>query len=127
MSKTFEYGAENRWHDQYFARALAVTADGIDTDALAVGAHHGSLCVTLAANGDGVNATELCMSILESDEAAGNFEEKTDGPTLMVSGAFEDGAILARLVLPDCKDFVKMHLEGTLTGKVDVFLNYLAR
>ncbi len=67
------------------------------------------------------------MSILESDEAAGNFEEKTDGPTLMVSGAFEDGAILARLVLPDCKDFVKMHLEGTLTGKVDVFLNYLAR
>lgn len=22
MNKTFGYGAENRWHDQYFARAL---------------------------------------------------------------------------------------------------------
>lgn len=127
MSKTFEYGAENRWHDQYFARALAVTADGVDTDALSVGAHHGALCVTLAANGEGVRATDLCMSIMESYDAAGTFEGKSDGPTVMVSGAFEDGAILAKLVLPDCKDFVKMHLEGALTGKVDVFLNYLAR
>ena len=127
MSKHFEYGAENRWHDQYFARALPVDVSGTDTNALAVGAHHGALCVTLAANGDGVNATDLCMSIKESGDATGTFEEKSDGPTVMVSGAFEDGAILARLVLPDCKDHVKMHLEGTLTGKVDVFLNYLAR
>lgn len=127
MNKTFGYGAENRWHDQYFARALAVAVDGVDTGALSVGAHHGALCVTLAASGDGVSATDLCMSILESDDVAGTFEEKSDGPTVMVSGTFEDGAILAKLVLPDCKDVVKMHLEGTLTGKVDVFLNYLAR
>lgn len=127
MSTQFGYGMESRWHDQYFARDLAVGAGGADTGALPVGAHNGALCVVLAARGQEVSASDLCMSILESDDPAGPFEEKGDGPMVMVSGSFEDGAALARLVLPDCRAHVKMHLEGTLAGAVDVFLTCLAR
>ena len=127
MSTHFGYGLESRWHDQYFARDLAVGAGGVDTDPLSVGAHNGALCVVLAAAGQGVSASDLCMSILAGDDPAGPFEAKGDGPMIMVSGEFEDGAALARLILPDCRNHVKMHLEGALTGGVDVFLTCLAR
>ncbi|MDE7372093.1 MAG: hypothetical protein K2N07_10235 [Desulfovibrio sp.] len=124
----FEYGSENRWHDQYFARGLELTGTTATTDALAVGRHHGSLCVVLAAAGDEVEADALSLSILESDEADGTFTAKADGPVLtLAEGTFNTGDIMAKLVLPDCKDFVKMQLAGGLTGKVDVYLGYLAR
>lgn len=131
----FEYGAENRWHDQYFAKELALAAGegenavaSATTGALAVGQHHGSLCVVLAASADGVEAEELVMSILESDAADGTFAAKADGPAVkLAEGAFGAGDIMAKLVLPDCKDYVKMQLSGGLTGKVDVYLGYLAR
>ena len=130
----FEYGSENRWHDQYFARGLELTAGAegkpgsATTEALAVGKHHGSLCVTLAAAGDEVEADALSLSIMESDEADGTFTAKADGPVLtLAEGTFNTGDIMAKLVLPDCKDFVKMQLAGGLTGKVDVYLGYLAR
>ena len=128
MPHTFEYGKENRWHDQYFARALAVTADGVEGEnPLAVGQHNGALAVSVAASGGTVTAADLCMSILESDTADGPFEPKADGPVIMVSGDFDDGATLAQMGLPNCKRYVKMHLEGGLTGAVDVFMSYLAR
>ena len=124
----FEYGSENRWHDQYFARGLELTGTTGTTDALAVGRHHGSLCVVLAAAGDEVEADALSLSIMESDEADGTFTAKADGPVLtLAEGTFNTGDIMAKLVLPDCKDFVKMQLAGGLTGKVDVYLGYLAR
>lgn len=131
----FEYGAENRWHDQYFAKELALVAGegenaaaSADTDALAVGRHHGSLCVVLAASGDGVKPDDLALSILESEEPDGTFTAKADGPVVtLAEGTFNTGDIMAKLVLPDCKDYVKLHLAGGLTGKVDVYLGYLAR
>lgn len=128
MPHTFEFGRENRWHDQYFARALAVTADGVEGEnALAVGQHHGALAVSVAAAGGAVTATGLAVSIMESDTAEGPFEARADGPVITVSGDFEDGVTLALMGLPDCKRYVKIHLEGTLTGTVDVFMSYLAR
>lgn len=134
MSGSFEYGAGNRWHDQYFARELGLEAGAEGaaatavTDALAVGKHHGALCVILAASGDGVTPDDLTMSILESDDPAGAFALKSDGPMVTIAeGAFSDREVMASLVLPDCKDYVKIRLEGGLTGKVDVYLGYLAR
>ena len=131
---SFAYGAENRWHDQYFAKELelAAGAEGAaataDTEALAVGQHHGSLCVVLAASVDEVEADDLSLSILESDEADGDFTAKADGPVVTIAeGTFDAGDIMAKLVLPDCKDYVKLRLSGGLSGKVDVYLSYLAR
>ena len=128
MSGSFEYGGESRWHDQYFARELELTGTTATTDALAVGKHHGSLCVVLAAAGDEVKADALSLSIMECDEADGTFTAKTDGPVVtLAEGTFNTGDIMAKLVLPDCKDYVKMQLAGGLDGKVDVYLGYLAR
>lgn len=46
----FEYGSENRWHDQYFGKNVTVEADGTECpERLAVGEHHGALAVTVAA------------------------------------------------------------------------------
>lgn len=131
----FEYGSENRWHDQYFAKELALVAgegenatSQATTEALAVGRHHGSLCVVLAASGDAVKPDDLSLGILESDEPDGAFTAKSDGPVVTIAeGTFNAGDIMAKLVLPDCKDYVKLHLAGGLTGKVDVYLSYLAR
>ncbi|MBD5647985.1 MAG: hypothetical protein HDQ89_10405 [Desulfovibrio sp.] len=128
MSGSFEYGAENRWHDQYFARELELTGTTATTEALAVGKHHGSLCVVLAAAGDEVKADALSLSIMECYEADGTFTAKADGPVVtLAEGTFGAGDIMAKLVLPDCKDYVKMQLAGGLDGKVDVYLGYLAR
>ena len=128
MSGSFEYGAENRWHDQYFAKELELTGTAVTTEALAVGKHHGSLCVVLAAAEDEVEASDLALSIMEGDEPEGTFAAKADGPVVTIAeGTFNAGDIMAKLVLPDCKDYVKMQLAGGLDGKVDVYLGYLAR
>ena len=128
MNGSFEYGGENRWHDQYFAKELELTGTTATTDALPVGKHHGSLCVVLAAAGDEVEADALSLSILECEAPDGTFTAKTDGPVVtLAEGTFNTGDIMAKLVLPDCKDYVKMQLAGGLDGKVDVYLGYLAR
>ena len=128
MSGSFEYGAENRWHDQYFAKELELTGTTATTEALAVGKHHGSLCVVLAAAGDEVEADALSLSIMECEAPDGTFTAKADGPVVTIAeGTFNAGDIMAKLVLPDCKDYVKMQLAGGLDGKVDVYLGYLAR
>ena len=128
MSGSFEYGGENRWHDQYFAKELELTGTTATTDALPVGRHHGSLCVVLAAAGDEVEADALSLSIMDCDEADGTFTAKADGPVVtLAEGTFNAGDIMAKLVLPDCKDYVKLQLAGGLDGKVDVYLGYLAR
>ena len=128
MSGSFEYGGENRWHDQYFAKELELTGTTAVTEALPVGKHHGSLCVVLAAAGDEVEADALSLSIMECDEADGTFTAKADGPVVtLAEGTFNTGDIMAKLVLPDCKDYVKLQLAGGLDGKVDVYLGYLAR
>lgn len=128
MSGSFEYGAENRWHDQYFAKELELTGTTATTEALAVGKHHGSLCVVLAAAGDEVEADALSLSIMEGEAPDGTFTAKADGPVVTIAeGTFNAEDIMAKLVLPDCKDYVKMQLAGGLDGKVDVYLGYLAR
>lgn len=124
----FAYGAENRWHDQYFAKELELTGTTATTEALAVGKHHASLCVVLAAAEDEVEASGVALSIMECEEPDGTFTAKADGPVVtLAEGTFSAGDIMAKLVLPDCKDFVKMRLAGGLSGKVDVCLGYLAR
>ncbi len=124
----FGYNETNRWHDQYFGKAVTVAADGTDTEqALAVGAHGGALAVCVAAAGGPADAQDLCLCLLEADTPEGPFEPKADGPTVMVTGTFEDRAPLMEVMLPDCKPYVKVHLEGGLTGTADVFLTYIPR
>nr|WP_296984474.1 hypothetical protein [uncultured Desulfovibrio sp.] len=123
---TFEFGKENRWHDQYFGTDLAVTTDGADTDALAVGQHLGALAITVCANG-AVDATSLELTFKESDTENGTFEAPAAALKLTIAGTFADGQTIGKMLLPDCKSFVKANLKGTATGKVDVFLSYIAR
>lgn len=123
---TFEFGKENRWHDQYFGKGLAVTTDGADTDALTVGEHLGALAITVCANGE-VDATSLELTFKESDDEDGAFVAPENVLTLGMAGEFADGQTIGKLLLPDCKAFVKANLKGTVTGKVDVFLSYIAR
>lgn len=123
---SFEYGKENRWHDQYFAKALAVTDEGVDTDAQQVGTHQGSLAVTLCANGE-VTASGLEVSYKESATEDGVYAAPANVLTLALSGTYADGAVMGKLVLPDCEEYVKVTCKGTVTGKVDVLLSYLAR
>lgn len=123
---TFEFGKENRWHDQYFGKELAITTGGDDTNALAVGQHLGALAITVCANGD-VNATSLELTFKESDTKGGTFAAPAASLKLTIAGEFVDGQTIGKMLLPDCKPFVKANLKGTVTGKVDVFLSYIAR
>lgn len=139
MNKTFEYGAENRWHDQYFEKGIALpgSAGVVCANALAVGQHHGALAVTLVADG-AVSipaAKKLTVTIQGSDAEGGAFADIAGAPEMSVSGgtgattSFGDGETIGKLVLPDMAAFAKIKLttDGAATGKVDVFLNYLAR
>ena len=123
---TFEFGKENRWHDQYFGKNLAITTGGADTDALAVGQHLGALAITVCANG-AVSATSLELTFKESDDEDGTFAAPAATLKLTIAGDFVDGQTIGKMLLPDCKSFVKANLKGTVTGKVDVFLSYIAR
>lgn len=123
---TFEFGKENRWHDQYFGKELAITTSGADTDALAVGQHLGALAITVCANG-AVSATSLELTFKESDDEGGTFAAQAATLKLTIAGDFVDGQTIGKMLLPDCKAFVKANLKGTVTGKVDVFLSYIAR
>lgn len=136
---TFTYDSENRWHDQYFGRDVSMpssTSSVCDT-ALAVGRHHGALAVVIAAKGAvSIPATKtFTVSIQGADTEDGAFADVTGAPEMSVSGGaseavtFADGDIIGRLVLPDMQPYAKIKLttDGAATGKVDVYLGYLAR
>lgn len=139
MSKHFEYGAENRWHDQYFEKGVTLpdSAGVVCANALAVGQHHGALAVTLVADG-AVSipaAKKLIVSVQGSGTENGVFADVASAPEMSVSGGadaaavFADGEVIGKLVLPDMADYarIKLTTDGAATGKVDVFLNYPAR
>lgn len=139
MNKTFGYGAENRWHDQYFEKGVTLpgSASAVCANALAVGQHHGALAVTLVADG-AVSipaAKKLTVTLQGGDTENGAFADVAGAPEMSVSGGagaattFADGEIIGKLVLPDMADYAKVKLttDGAATGKVDVFLKYLAR
>ena len=119
----FEYGSENRWHDQYFGKNVTVEADGTECpERLAVGEHHGALAVTVAAAAAGA-VTNGTITLLDSDQVDCGFAEKEDAPVLTVkSAAPEAGDIIAKMVLPDCKRYVGIKLGGTMPN-CDVFLS----
>ena len=128
MSKHFEYGAENRWHDQYFEKGVTLpdSSGVVCANALAVGQHHGALAVTLVADG-AVSipaAKKLIVSVQGSDTENGVFADGADA-----AAVFADGEVIGKLVLPDMADYarIKLTTDGAATGKVDVFLNYPAR
>lgn len=135
----FEFGSENRWHDQYFGKDVTIpsTASTVCDTPLAVGQHHGALAVTIAAKGAvSIPSTEkLTVTIQGADTEDGSFADIPGAPEMSVSGgasaatAFADGDIIGKLVLPDMQRYAKIKLttDGAATGKVDVFLSYLAR
>ena len=104
---------------------------------LAVGQHHGALAVTIAAKGAvSIPSTKkLTVTIQGADTEDGSFADIPGAPEMSVSGgasaatAFADGDIIGKLVLPDMQRYAKIKLttDGAATGKVDVFLSYLAR
>ena len=68
MSGSFEYGGENRWHDQYFAKELELTGTTAVTEALPVGKHHGSLKTAI---GDIIGVKVIgSYNLPDGDEAA---------------------------------------------------------
>lgn len=124
MSK-FEYGRENRFFDQYFVEAGAAGTHG----PLSVGPLNGAVCVTVAANGT-VTANGSTLKLTGAAKADGTFEDITPSVLLTMTGTYEHGEVLGQLVVPNtAPDFIKAVLTaGTaLTGKVDVYLQYLAR
>ena len=112
----FEFGSENRWHDQYFGKDVTIpsTTSTVCDTPLAVGQHHGALAVTIAAKGAvSIPSTQkLTVTIQGADTEDGSFAD-----------------ITGKLVLPEMKRYAKIKLttDGAATGKVDVFLSYLAR
>lgn len=135
----FEFGSENRWYDQYFGKdvALPSTTSKVCDTPLAVGQHHGSLAVTIAAKGAvSIPSTKkLTLTIQGADTEDGSFADIAGAPEMSISGGasaateFADGDIIGKLVLPDMARYAKIKLttDGAATGKVDVFLSYLAR
>lgn len=134
----FAYGSENRWHDQYFAKAASLaTASFVCADALAVGAHHGALAVAVVAHGavSIAPAKALKLTILGADAEDGEFSEPAGAPEVTVKGgsgaatAFEDGEVVCKLALPDMPRYAKIKVtsDATNAGDVDVILSYLAR
>ena len=135
----FEFGSENRWYDQYFGKdvALPSTTSKVCATPLAVGQHHGSLAVTIAAKGAvSIPSTKkLTVTIQGADTEDGSFADIAGAPEMSISGGtsaateFADGDIMGKLVLPDMARYAKIKLttDGAATGKVDVFLSYLAR
>ncbi|WP_337430840.1 hypothetical protein [Bilophila sp.] len=135
----FEFGSENRWYDQYFGKdvALPSTTSKVCDTPLAVGQHHGSLAVTIAAKGAvSIPSTKkLTVTIQGADTEDGSFADIAGAPEMSISGGtsaateFADGDIMGKLVLPDMARYAKIKLttDGAATGKVDVFLSYLAR
>ena len=135
----FEFGSENRWYDQYFGKdvALPTTTSKVCDTPLAVAQHHGSLAVTIAAKGAvSIPSTKkLTVTIQGADTEDGSFADIAGAPEMSISGGtsaateFADGDIMGKLVLPDMARYAKIKLttDGAATGKVDVFLSYLAR
>ena len=135
----FEFGSENRWYDQYFGKdvALPSTTSKVCDTPLAVGQHHGSLAVTIAAKGAvSIPSTKkLTVTIQGADTEDGSFADIAGAPEMSISGGtsaateFADGDIMGKLVLPEMARYAKIKLttDGAATGKVDVFLSYLAR
>lgn len=123
----FEYGSENRWHDQYFGKNVTVASAGTECpERLAVGEHHGALAVTVAAAAAGT-VTNGTITLLDSEHADCGFAVKDDAPVFTIkSAAPEAGDIIAKMVLPDCKRYVGIKLGGVMPN-CDVFLSYLAR
>lgn len=123
----FEYGSGNRWYDQYFGRDVKVSSGGTECpDRLAVGQHNGALVVCVAATAAGT-VTNGTVTLMDSDEADCGFAVKEDAPVLTVKSAtVEEGDIIARMVLPNCKRYAAIKLGGTMPN-CDVFLSYLAR
>ena len=133
----FEFGSENRWHDQYFGKDVTIpsTTSTVCDTPLAVGQHHGALAVTIAAKGAvSIPSTKkLTVTIQGADTEDGSFADIPGAPEMSVSGgasaapAFAD--VIGKLVLPNMKRYAKIKLttDGAATGKVDVFLSYLAR
>lgn len=124
MSK-FEYGRENRFFDQYFVEDGAAGTYG----PLSVGPLNGAVCVTVAANGP-VTANASTLKLQGADKADGEFDDITPDVMLTMTGSYEHGEVLGQLVVPNtAPDYIKAVLTaGTaLTGKVDVYLQYLAR
>lgn len=136
---TFAYGSENRWHDQYFGKdvSLPSSESTVCATALAVGRHHGALVVTIAAKGavSIPSGKKLTVSLQGADTEGGTFADIPGAPEMSVSAgaseavAFTDGDIIGKLVLPDMQPYAKVKLttDGAATGKVDVYLGYLAR
>ena len=123
----FAYGQDNRWHDQYFEKGMAVSGSTDSENALAVGRHHGALAIVVAAAVDGT-VTDGTLSFKDCDTEDGAFSTPENAPELTVaSAAPAAGDIIAVYVLPDCRRYVKAVLGGTWPSKVDVYLSCLAR
>ena len=124
MSK-FEYGRENRFFDQYFVENGGAGTYG----PLSVGPQNGAVCVTVAANGT-VTANASTLKITASKTVDGTFEASVPDVMLTMTGTYQNGEVMGQLVVPNTTpDYIKAVLTtGTaLTGKVDIYLQYLAR
>lgn len=123
----FSYDSDNRWHDQYFEKGMAVSGETTSENALAVGQHHGSLAIVVSAAAAG-SVSSGTVTFKDDDAEDGSFATNDAAPVLTITSAtVEAGDIIAKYVLPDCKRYVKAVLGGTWPSTVDVTLQYLAR
>lgn len=131
------YKESQRFADQYFHREGTLSATAVTSDnALRVGDHLGSLALKIAANGavSIAAAATLTVEFLESDTLSGTFAAQATNPKITITGptggvSYADKEDILTLVLPDCKKYVKVKVTGTAStsGKVDMYLDYLAR
>jgi hypothetical protein len=121
--------------DQYFGKGATLPANTTAqlAQALVTGAHAGALAVTAAASGAVSIPAATTLTVSLSD---GDAEDALSAFPVSCAFSFADaltaadGDVLARFVLPDTKKFVKVTLgtnKAAVSGKVDVFLEYLAR
>lgn len=121
----FAYGNENRWHDQYFTKNSGAGTYG----PLPAGDTNGALAVTVAANGP-VTASASTLKLLAADTEDGSYQAISPDITVSITGTYEDGDIMAQLIVPNnIPKFLKATLDtGTsLSGNVDIYTQYLAR
>lgn len=132
---TFAYGEESRWADQYFMKDEALpNATAKESAALQVGATNGALKYVISAvTAVSIPASAtLTATILESDDNQ-TFVENSSFPQIVFGGTaktdFAAGDVLGELILPNCKQYVKIKLtsSGASTGSINVWLGYLAR
>ncbi len=135
---SFGYNKRTRYADQYFEKGLTLAASGSPTgeNALRVGKHLGSQSLIVSAAGKVTlpAAAKITVDIFESDTKDGTYaiHKTMPGVTLTApsgGATYADGEDLLQIVLPDCKNFVKIRLTSAASaaGTFDLYLDYLAR